>query len=287
MIWLVGNRGMLGAEVEDILRQGQVSYIASDKEVDITNAEQLQRFAKPRAIDWIINCAAYTAVDKAEEEPIIAFKINGEGVKNLAELAKNKKSRLIHISTDYVFDGTKIGEYTESDTPNPLGVYGKSKLLGEKNIQETIDEFFIIRISWLYGRYGANFVHTMQRLFREREEIGVVADQLGSPTSAVDIAQLLVKIVGDDSKKYGIYHFSNEGVTSWYDFACEIYRLSREIEGKEVAIKRLASVDYPTKAQRPKNSAMSKKKIRKEIGAEIRPWKQSLSDYLLSNSSSY
>ena len=228
MIWLIGNKGMLGTDVEILLKDEGMNYIASDQEIDITNVDELKRFAQSNPITWIINCAAYTAVDKAEDEPELAFKINAEGPHNIADIAKQMGAKLIHISTDYVFDGTKKDAYTETDIPNPLGVYGASKLLGEENIRKILKEHFILRTAWLYGKHGNNFAYTMLRLFKEKDEIRVVGDQFGTPTYAPDLAQAIVKIMQINSKAYGIHHFTNEGKITWFDFACQIYNTSKQ-----------------------------------------------------------
>lgn len=182
MIWLVGHKGMLGSEVHKLLIERGMPCLASDLEVDITDIHRLRAHVMDRPLSWIINCSAYTAVDRAEDERELAFQINSDGVRNIALIAAEKKAKLIHISTDYVFDGTKEDAYLETDPPNPPGVYGASKYEGEKHVQASLSSYFIFRTAWLYGRSGNNFVHTMIRLFREREEIRVVADQWGSPT---------------------------------------------------------------------------------------------------------
>ncbi|MFC1669842.1 dTDP-4-dehydrorhamnose reductase [Spirochaetota bacterium] len=282
MIWLIGNKGMLGSDVELILKDSGVDYFSSDMEVDICNYSQLEAFAKGKKIKWIINCSAYTAVDKAEEEREKAFDINSQGVMNIAGIAKHIKAKLIHISTDYVFDGVKEGPYFETDITNPLSIYGQSKLEGEKNIQNTIANYFIIRISWLYGQGGSNFVHTMVRLFKEKEELKVIDDQWGSPTFTKDVAKVILKIIKDDSENYGIYNFTNEGKTSWHLFAKEIYRLSRQygIVQKDVNILPIKTENYIVKTSRPKNSYLSKEKIEKELNVNLKKWEDSLDDYL-------
>lgn len=281
MIWLIGNRGMLGTEVEALLRQRNLPYFASDKEVDITEPEQLQQFVAGKPLSWIINCSAYTAVDRAEDEPALAFRVNADGPRNIAEIARNKGAKLIHISTDYVFDGTKEGAYLETDIPNPLGVYGRSKYQGEVHIQKTLKDHFILRTSWLYGKHGNNFVYTMLRLFKERDEVRVVGDQWGSPTYAPDLAGALLEIIHLNSVTYGIYHFTNEGEVSWYDFACEVYRMARnkQLLTKDVVIQRIVTEDYPTKAQRPQNSYLSKEKIKSAFNIFVRPWDAGLHDF--------
>ncbi len=282
MIWLIGNRGMLGSEVEALLRETGREYSLSDKEVDITSPEALSNFARDKRISWIINCSAYTAVDRAEDEPESAFGINSRGVGNIARIANEKRARLIHISTDYVFDGEQNEPYTEDDSTRPTSVYGKSKLMGEEEILKAVSDHFIIRTAWLYGKSGPNFVHTMLRLFNERDEVRVVNDQRGSPTFAVDLARAIIKIVGDDSHKYGIYHYTNEGIISWYDFACEIYRLVREyaLTKRDVKIIPITTGEYPTRAIRPKDSSLSKEKIQRELGVECRNWKEALEEFL-------
>ncbi|MBW6487160.1 MAG: dTDP-4-dehydrorhamnose reductase [Syntrophobacterales bacterium] len=278
MIWLIGNKGMLGGEVEAALRLNKLACVATDQEVDIADPGELRRFAADKPIAWIINCAAYTAVDRAEDEPELAFKINAAGPRNIALIAKEKGAKFIHISTDYVFDGSKDGAYREDDVPNPAGVYGKSKYQGELDIAGNLDEHFIIRTAWLFGKQGNNFVHTMLRLFQERNEVRVVGDQWGSPTFAPDLAAALLEIVRVDSSAYGIYHFTNEGRINWHDFACEIYRLARAngLLDKDVRIEKIATTDYPTKAPRPQNSYLYKEKIARVFNIRPRSWQAAL-----------
>ncbi len=273
---------MLGTDVELKLKANGIEYAASDMDVDITNIEALSNFAKDKKIEWIINCSAYTAVDKAEDEPDKVFKINADGVGNIAQVAKEKKAKLIHISTDYVFDGKQAEAYTESDATGPIGVYGKSKLEGEKNILRVTPEYFIFRISWLYGHHGANFVHTMLKLFAEREEVRVVNDQWGSPTFAEDIADVIIKVVKENISAYGIYHFANGGKTNWFEFTREIFRLAKEkgLVKKDIKIIPVTTADYPTKAKRPEYSYLSKDKIEKKLGIKIRPWQESLAEFI-------
>lgn len=283
MIWLIGNRGMLGTEVEALLQQRDIPYFASDKEVDITDTNMLQQFVTDKLFTWIINCSAYTAVDKAEDETEIAYRINADGPRNLAEIARSKNAKLIHISTDYVFDGTKEEAYTETDAPNPLGVYGKSKYQGEVNIRDNLEKFFILRTSWLYGKHGNNFVYTMLRLFTERNMIRIVGDQYGSPTYAPDLAEAILEIVSLNSKVYGIYNFANEGRISWYDFACAIYLMvqNKGLLSKDVRIQRISTEEYPTKALRPGNSYLSIEKIRQSFNIRVRPWQEGLQDFFV------
>jgi len=288
MIWLIGNKGMLGYDVEALLKKNNLSYVASDKEIDITDYKALEDFSKDKKIDWTINCSGYTAVDKAEEEVEAAFRINRDGVKNIAQISKRKGAKLIHVSTDYVFNGREEGErgYREQDETEPINIYGKSKLAGEKEIEKVLDEYFIVRTAWLYGLKGNNFVYTMLRLFRESDVVRVVDDQWGSLTYTVDLAEVILKIIeiGNDSVGYGIYHFTNEGITNWYEFAKAIYNKSLKLglieDDRKVEIVGIKTEDYPTKAVRPKYSILSKDKIKKEFNLKIRNWGEALEDFL-------
>ena len=194
---------------------------------------------------------------------------------------KNKGAKLIHISTDYVFDGTKEEAYRETDNPNPLGVYGKSKYQGEVNIQKVLKKYFILRTAWLYGTNGNNFVYTMLRLFKERDEVRVVGDQIGAPTYAPDLASVILTIISLNADDFGIYHFSNTGKISWHDFACEIYTTAqrKNLLNKEILIHKIKTKEYPTKAHRPQNSCLSKEKIKNTFNIPVRPWQAGLQDY--------
>jgi len=282
MIWLVGNRGMLGSEVHRRLQACKLEHIATDLEVDITDPWALSEFSGPLALSWIVNCSAYTAVDRAEDEPEQAFRINAEGVRNLVWVARQKKSRLLHISTDYVFDGRKEEAYLETDTPNPSGIYGRSKLQGEQYIRENIDSHVILRTAWLYGPVGSNFVRTMLRLFQERDEVRVVADQWGSPTLAGDLADVIVQIITRDTLQYGTFHFTNEGRTNWFEFASLILELAgkHHLLDREVRLVPIKTEQYPTKALRPANSYLSKEKIKTVFGIPVRPWQEALIEFI-------
>jgi dTDP-4-dehydrorhamnose reductase len=284
MIWLVGNRGMLGAEVEDLLRARGAAYLASDMDVDITRPDALEEFLSSRgagSLAWIINCSGYTAVDAAEDEPDRAFAVNERGVRNLANAACRTGAALLHLSTDYVFDGTGEGAYAEDDPPNPVSVYGKSKLAGEIALKQLLERHLIVRTAWLYGRRGKNFVATMLRIFRERGRVTVVDDQWGSPTCAPDLARAILDIVERRVIPYGIYHYTNEGRTNWYEFAAEIYRQAREhgLARPGVELVPVGSAEYPTRARRPRNSFLSKEKIRNTFGVAIRDWRDALRSY--------
>jgi dTDP-4-dehydrorhamnose reductase len=284
MIWLIGYKGMLGTAVLELLKKQEKPYMVSDQEIDITNIDQLHEFTENKSISWIINCAAYTAVDKAEDEQELAFKINAEGPFNIAQIIREKGAKLIHISTDYVFDGTKDGAYEEDDVPHPLGIYAKSKYQGERNIMACIDSYFMIRTAWLYGRNGQNFVHTMLRLFREKSEVRVVADQWGSPTYAPDLAEVIINIINADSVHYGIYNFTNAGRINWHQFALEIHDLAQRkgLIDRTVQISPISSEQYPTRVKRPLNSYLSKDKIYREFKITPKPWQESLKTFLWS-----
>ena len=240
--------------------------------LDITNKQQLQSYFSKNELDYCINCAAYTAVDLAEEQSDLAYAVNAEGPKNLAEVCKKHQVKLLHISTDFVFDGKKQTPYMETDIPNPLGVYGASKWQGERYIQEVMQDYFIIRTSWLYSEYGNNFMKTMLRLSETRDEISVVSDQIGSPTYAGDLAGVLIKIVLSSTTNYGVYHYSNLGTISWYDFAVEIFKQF----GKKIHVKPIKTKDYPTAAKRPKFSVLDTTKIENNFDCTINEWRGSL-----------
>jgi len=291
MIWLIGNKGMLGCEVEKLLKERGLTYWASDNEVDISDYKALEKFGKDKKIKWVINCAGYTKVDKAEEEIEEAFRINKEGVRNIALFSAKRQIKLIHISTDYVFDGRQEKDggavaYSEDDRTNPINIYGKSKLAGEEVIKKILEEYFIIRTAWLYGLQGNNFVYTMLRLFKEKDMVKVVKDQWGSPTYTADLAGAILKIIKDDSVSYGIYHFTNDAVTSWYEFARAIYKKAKRVglieRNKKIEILPIKTEDYPTAAKRPRYSVLSKEKIKKEFDLKIREWDKALEDFLVS-----
>ena len=260
-VLVTGANGQLGLAIKAAVTDyPQLSFVFSGKaELDVTAAQQIEAFFKNHAFDFCINCAAYTAVDKAEEEVDKAYLLNAIAVKNLAEACKTFGAVLIHISTDFVFDGSKRTPYTEEDTPNPLSVYGKSKLQGEEYIQKIWNKHFIVRTSWLYSEYGNNFVKTMLRLAETRDEISVVNDQIGSPTYAGDLASFLLEIINKPSKDYGIYHYSNEGEISWYDFAVEIFKQHK----KAVRVVPIPTSAYPTAAKRPAYSVLDLTKTRR------------------------
>lgn len=269
MFLVVGCNGQLGNELR-LLLQDTAVYVDRD-EMDITNKQAVMDFVAGKNFEAIINCAAYTAVDKAESDEKLATLINVEGPRHLAATGLP----LIHISTDYVFDGTNCKPYTEDDKPNPRTVYGRTKLAGEKAVLEKADTAIIIRTAWLYSTFGNNFVKTMRRLGAERESLNVVFDQVGTPTYAADLARAIVAILPQMKKgTKEIYHFSNEGVCSWYDFALAIMAQS-DLDCKVMPIE---SKEYPTPAQRPHYSVLNKAKIKKDFNLSIDNWAVSLAE---------
>lgn len=273
-ILVTGANGQLGKELEVISKEHPYKMFFTDVDtLDITNMNSVSEYIKLNSINTIINCAAYTAVDKAEQDVDKATLINKTAVYYLAELSKQYGLSLIHVSTDFVFDGKKTSPYIETDTTNPLSVYGCSKLEGEQEIIKTAPTFVIIRTSWLYSEFGNNFVKTIIRLAKERKELNVVADQIGSPTYAHDLAVAIMNIIS--KIKQGtkeIVNYSNEGVVSWYDFAKEIVLL----KGLDCVVKPIGTKDYPTPAKRPAYSVLDKSKIKEKFGLTIPDWKDSL-----------
>lgn len=274
-ILVTGANGQLGSE----LRKAGFSaldevFFTDVAELDITDYAAVEKFVKDNEIDTIINCAAYTAVDKAEDEPELAEKINTQAVANLAKAAAKEDCLLIHISTDYVFDGTASEPYSEKAKTCPVSVYGRTKLAGEQAILKSGCFYIIIRTAWLYSSFGNNFVKTILRLAGERKEISVVSDQVGTPTYAEDLAKAIVAIMENEERieHEGIYHFSNEGVCSWYDFAVEIVKLGK----KDCKVLPVTTAEYPAKTRRPAYSVLDKTKIKHTFGIEIPEWKESL-----------
>ena len=273
---VTGGNGQLAQSLKDVVNhQDELDVDFQDlPDLDITNKQQLESYFSNNELDYCINCAAYTAVDLAEEQSDLAYAVNAEGPKYLAEVCQKHQVTLIHISTDFVFDGQKRIPYLETDAPTPLSVYGASKLQGERSIQETTEAYFIVRTSWLYSEYGKNFIKTMLSLSETLNEISVVSDQIGSPTYAGDLAEVLIKIVLSSSKAYGLYHFSNFGAISWYDFAVEIFRYF----GKTIEVKPIKTKDYPTAAKRPEYSVLNTQKIEKEFETQKLNWRLSLTN---------
>jgi len=277
---VTGANGQLGSEIKAVsANYSDFNFFFTDKDnLDISDKASIENFCRENSIDTIVNCAAYTAVDKAESDGENADKINHLSVKYLAEVCKDLNLSLVHISTDYVFDGTNYKPYCEEDPVSPQSAYGESKLLGEKALLDVSPvNSIIIRTSWVYSSYGNNFVKTMLRLTKEKDELGVIYDQVGTPTYAKDLAVSILNIIPQlDNQKVQTYHYSNEGVCSWYDFAKAIFELSN-ITCK---VKPIETREYPTPAKRPHYSLLSKSKIKKHFDLEIPYWKDSLIECL-------
>lgn len=276
-ILITGANGQLGNCLRDLAADFQDKYnfyYTDVAELDITDAEAIEKFVADKGIDIIINAAAYTAVDKAEDEVELAFCLNRDAVRNLAEVARNHNCLLVHVSTDYIFSGESCKPYIETDTPAPQSVYGASKLAGEQAIMESGCRALVIRTSWLYSEYGNNFVKTMLRLGTERESLNVVSDQIGGPTYAGDLAKVIFRLieVAPIEEKVGIYHFANEGVCSWYDFAKAIM----EFGGKKCDVNPIFTSEYPSKARRPSFSVFNLRKTKTTTKMDIPYWRDSL-----------
>lgn len=274
-ILVTGANGQLGNSVRKISNKyPQHKFVYTDMpEVDITNLQLLEDLVKKESINAIINCAAFTAVDKAESCEELAAKINIDGPKNLALAAKSVGAKLVHISTDYVFDGKSSLPLKESDATQPIGVYGRTKRQGEVEVEKSGCDAIVIRTAWLYSEYGNNFVKTMIKLGKERESLNVVYDQIGTPTYATDLAFAIMTLLEKGITGFQTYHFSNEGVISWFDFTKAIF----EIAGLSTKVNAIESFEYPTAAERPAYSVLSKRKI-KEAGVTVPYWKESLKE---------
>jgi dTDP-4-dehydrorhamnose reductase len=278
-ILVTGSNGQLGSELKKLASQYPYDFFFTDKNsLDITNEKHIKDFIDLHKIDTIINCAAYTAVDKAESQEEIADAINHKSVDFLAQISKEKNIKLIHISTDYVFDGKNYKPYVETNFTAPNSVYGKTKRNGEKALQEINPQnSIIIRTSWIYSSFGTNFLKTMLKLGNEKNELGVIFDQVGTPTYARDLAKTILEILPKiKNNNVEIYHYSNEGVLSWYDFAKEIMKMSK----RDCKINPIETREYPTPAKRPYYSLLNKSKIKKNFNIKIPFWKDSLDECL-------
>lgn len=280
-ILITGSNGQVGSELKALSTSynKQYTFTFIDRSVlDMSDSNAIKDYFKDKTFDAIINCAAYTAVDKAESESVLAEKINHEAVATLARIAKEKNISLIHISTDYIFDGKNYRPYIESDPAGPVNIYGKTKYLGEEAILSISPiNSIIIRTSWVYSRFGNNFVKTMLRLGRERDVLGVIFDQVGTPTCARDLAKMILDVIPKiQNTTPEIYHYSNEGVASWYDFAKAIF----EFSNISCIVNPITTAQYPTPAARPNYSLLDKTKIKNDFGITIPYWKDSLKEYL-------
>ena len=287
MIWLIGNKGMLGTEVSLLMEELHIPFIGTDRDVSITDINALREFTNHYSllnnpVKWIINCAAYTAVDKAEDDKETCHLINIEGSRNIAAAAKEIGAAIIHISTDYVFNGRGEKPYTEEDETDPIGIYGLSKRYGEIKILEENENSYIIRTAWLYGKHGNNFVYTMLRLMKEKQKISVVNDQRGSPTWTKNLAQTIIEIIKQSGEgkviPYGIYNYTNEGEITWYEFAGEIYKQAQlaGLLSNTCEVKPCTSAEFPAKVTRPAYSVLDKTKIKNILGISIPVWNESL-----------
>ena len=274
-VLVTGSNGQLGYDVvKELQKQNIESYGATRKDFDLADFEATEQFIVNYMPDVVIHCAAYTAVDKAEDEQGLCYLVNASATENIAKICKKINAKMLYISTDYIFDGTKEGFYEVDDTPNPINVYGKTKLLGEQAVQRILAKYFIVRISWVFGEHGNNFVKTMLKLGKERKELNVVADQYGSPTYTIDLAPLLVEMIKTD--KYGIYHVTNEGVCTWAEFAEEVFKIAK----LDVKINSITTAEYPTRAPRPMNSRLSKKKLYINNFRILENWKDALEKFI-------
>ncbi|KIC62301.1 dTDP-4-dehydrorhamnose reductase [Chryseobacterium taiwanense] len=276
-ILVVGSNGQLGNCIKKIAEnfENKYEFIFTDSQnLDVTNSEQIQGFFYDNKPDFCINASAYTAVDLAEKEPEKAFAVNAEGVANIAEACAEFGTTLIHVSTDYVFDGETNLDYAEDDFTNPIGVYGQSKLKGEELALDSNPKTIILRTSWLYSEFNKNFVKTMLNLFSQKEELGIVADQFGQPTNANDLAEAIMAIIEASHKTFGIFHFSNYPETTWFEFAKKIAEFSKS----NIRLNPLTTEQYPTPAKRPKRSTMSLDKIEEAYKIEPKHWENSLED---------
>ena len=277
-ILVTGANGQLGTCIKAIaINYPSYNFVFEDSSsLDITNRNQVLQYMSNSQFDYIINCAAYTAVDLAEDHKEKAFEINVKGVENLTIACKRYSCTLFHVSTDFVFDGKKNAPYLEGDNTHPLNYYGASKLNGEQIIQQALSKYVIIRTSWLFSEFGNNFVKTMVRLGQEKKELSIVADQYGSPTYAIDLAHIMLKFIASSSTSYGLYHFSNHGATTWYNFAAEIFKL----QNQDIRLLKTTSKQFASRAIRPKYSVLETKKVKETLNIDIRNWQSALKEML-------
>ena len=275
-ILVTGSTGQLGSDVvQELLKRGYSTLSPNRSELNLCSEDNIRNYILNSNCEAIVHCAAYTQVDKAEDEKDLCIKINATATKHIAKCAKILDIPMIYISTDYVFDGTKDGKYTENDETNPINIYGESKLAGEKYVQEILDKYYIVRTSWVFNINGKNFIETMLRLSKANNQLSIVNDQIGSPTYTKDLSRLLVDML--ETSKYGLYHATNEGYCSWYEFANTIFKLANI----NIDIKAINSNEYASRAKRPMNSKLSKDKLI-EYGFKPLPhWEDALKDYLI------
>lgn len=274
-VLVTGVKGQLGFDVvNELLKRGHEAIGVDIEEMDITDEESVNRVIKAAAPDAVIHCAAYTAVDAAEDNVDICRKVNATGTGYIAKVCKDLDIKMMYISTDYVFNGQGTRPWEPDDVREPLNIYGQTKYEGELLVEETLDKFFTVRIAWVFGVNGKNFIKTMLNIGKTRDKLTVVADQIGSPTYTYDLARLLVDMIETD--KYGRYHATNEGLCSWYDFACEIFKQA----GMNVSVEPVGSDQFPVKAKRPMNSRMNKDKLTENGFVPLPSWQDALARYL-------
>lgn len=275
-VLVTGVKGQLGFDVMEQLNKCGIEAVGTDvEEMDITDKKEVETVLLSEKPDGVIHCAAYTAVDGAEDNVDLCRNINAEGTKNIAEICRKLDCKMMYISTDYVFDGQGVRPWEPDDERRPLNVYGQTKCEGEEAVEKLLDKYFIVRIAWVFGLNGNNFIKTMLRLGKTKDSLTVVSDQVGSPTYTYDLAKLLVDMV--QTEEYGKYHATNEGLCSWYEFACEIFRQT----GIAVEVKPVNSEEYQAKARRPFNSRMNKDKLEDRGFQRLPDWKDALRRYLL------
>ena len=274
-ILVTGVKGQLGHDVmNELAKRGHTGIGVDVEEMDITDAKKVNEVIRASEVEAVIHCAAYTAVDAAEDQVELCRKINAEGTENIAKVCKELDIKMMYISTDYVFDGEGIRPWEPDDERHPLNVYGLTKYEGELAVEKYLDKFFTIRIAWVFGVNGKNFIKTMLKLSETHDELNVVDDQIGSPTYTYDLAVLLVDMI--ETEKYGRYHATNEGLCSWYEFACEIFRQA----GRDVKVNPVSSEEFPAKAKRPHNSRMDKSKLTENGFTPLPAWQDALKRYL-------
>ena len=274
-ILVTGVKGQLGHDVmNELAKRGHIGIGVDVEEMDITDAKKVDEVIRASEVEAVIHCAAYTAVDAAEDQVELCRKINAEGTENIAKVCKELDIKMMYISTDYVFDGEGTRPWEPDDERHPLNVYGLTKYEGELAVEKYLDKFFTIRIAWVFGVNGKNFIKTMLKLSETHDELNVVDDQIGSPTYTYDLAILLVDMI--ETEKYGRYHATNEGLCSWYEFACEIFRQA----GRDVKVNPVSSDEFPTKAKRPHNSRMDKSKLTENGFTPLPAWQDALKRYL-------
>lgn len=274
-VLVTGVKGQLGYDVMAELAKRNIEAIGVDiDEMDITDKISVEKVIGEAAPDVVVHCAAYTAVDAAEDNEALCRRVNADGTRNIAEVCKKLDCKMVYISTDYVFDGQGIRPWEPDDERHPLNVYGQTKYEGELAVQENLSKYFIVRIAWVFGKNGKNFVKTMLKLAETHDKLTVVNDQFGSPTYTYDLARLLVDMIQTD--KYGIYHATNEGICTWYEFACEIFRQA----GVKIEVTPVPASEYPAKAKRPENSRLDKSKLTENGFERLPSWQDALRRYI-------